>query len=618
MSLSAHTPLRSGIAATTGLRTDRAATVNYAAFPEERYNVIVFLVDDVAREYMSAYDNATWTGTPIDAQWANQWAAGTFAYPGTPRVNALAANGLLFTRMHTAAMCSPTRASLLTGRDNTKHTLGNALVPQVDATEHFYRGKSIYELMDEGGSAYQTGHVGKWHITQLVGSYVDGMAPGLEASLTSLKKPVTYGKVDFFAGNNANQGPYPPGIMDDSDQNDHTAFAWSRYDARENPRTFTGAASGPFAGQTGLTFDAYYTGDLPGDHNALVYTEQAAIDFIEDAAEDGKPFLLNVWFHAPHCPCVWSDTEDQFGIAYLSGQGYHSYGTTSPNNGNIGAQCKAMMQSIDTAVGNIMDAMTADQAARTMVVFLSDNGTAAELLTETTGEADLVDGGTTCIPASRYKPQHSKRAPFEGGIAASCIIHGPAVQSPGNGSVPRVWDGLCGIEDLFAAICHWTGTTPDVDDLTSRSDTLVIRDACASGSAAGRDFYVKQAFNNDYPDDPFSEDQGGQLRWTSVQNAAGWKLLWVKAGASPSDEVTWEWSLFDLNTNYLEHYDAETVAGDGVPVDHGGNLIRNASGATVQDKYDNLASGAKAQFNALYTHLAENYEIPPGMEVTLA
>ncbi len=604
------------------------------------YNVIVFLVDDVSREHLSAYDNATWTGTPIAAPWANQWDPGTFAYPPTPNVTALAANGLLLSRFHTAAMCSPTRASLLTGRGNEKHTLGNALVPQVGDAEHFYRGKSIYELMDDAGSAYQTGHVGKWHVTQLVGSYVDGIAPGLEASLVSLKKPVTYGKVDFFAGNNANQGPYPPGIMDGSDQNDHTAFAWSRYDVRENPRPFTGAASGPFAGQTGLTFDAYYTGDLPGEHNALVYTEQAAIDFIEDAAEDGKPFFLNVWFHAAHCPCAWSDTEDEFGIAYLSAQGRHSYGATSPNNGNIAAQCKAMLESVDTTVGNVMDAMTPEQAARTMVVFMSDNGTAAGLLTPTTGEADLLDDTTQCIPESNYQAQHSKRAPFEGGIGGFCIIHGPAIVNPGDGSTPRVWDGLCGVEDLFPLFCEWTNTPIPIGDYDF-SDAL--RKGVKNTSETGREFYIKCAFQNGHEDDPLGEAQGNDLRWVSIQDADGWKLLWGRAGAeqlpattpaSPETlagvypdepDLSWLWQFYYLPENPLE------ANAPDLPT-HGGDLFwkpnpawTDAEAHDYEDKtpvrrLTALSANnptAAAAFVRLYQHLEENDLIPPDMDLPI-
>ena len=40
----------------------------------------------------------------------------------TPNIDALAANGLRFSNFHVTALCSPTRASLLTGRNH--HAVG--------------------------------------------------------------------------------------------------------------------------------------------------------------------------------------------------------------------------------------------------------------------------------------------------------------------------------------------------------------------------------------------------------------------------------------------------------------------------------------------------------------
>ncbi|MDP3676276.1 MAG: arylsulfatase [Novosphingobium sp.] len=54
-------------------------------------------------------------------------AASTFGGPiPTPNLDRLAARGLLYNRFHTTAMCSPTRAALLTGRNH--HAVGNGIV----------------------------------------------------------------------------------------------------------------------------------------------------------------------------------------------------------------------------------------------------------------------------------------------------------------------------------------------------------------------------------------------------------------------------------------------------------------------------------------------------------
>ena len=57
-------------------------------------------------------------------------AASTFGGPiPTPNLDRLAARGLVYNRFHTTAMCSPTRASLLTGRNH--HAVGNAVVSDI-------------------------------------------------------------------------------------------------------------------------------------------------------------------------------------------------------------------------------------------------------------------------------------------------------------------------------------------------------------------------------------------------------------------------------------------------------------------------------------------------------
>ena len=54
-------------------------------------------------------------------------AASTFGGPiPTPNLDRLAGRGLVYNRFHTTAMCSPTRASLLTGRNH--HAVGNGIV----------------------------------------------------------------------------------------------------------------------------------------------------------------------------------------------------------------------------------------------------------------------------------------------------------------------------------------------------------------------------------------------------------------------------------------------------------------------------------------------------------
>src|ERR1044071_6799192 len=75
---------------------DQFDPLNPARPPAQAPNVLVILLDDVGFGASSAF------GGPIH----------------TPTAERLAAGGLRFTRFHTTAICSPTRAALISGRNH--------------------------------------------------------------------------------------------------------------------------------------------------------------------------------------------------------------------------------------------------------------------------------------------------------------------------------------------------------------------------------------------------------------------------------------------------------------------------------------------------------------------
>ncbi|TWT57790.1 Arylsulfatase [Thalassoglobus neptunius] len=85
----------------------------------------------------------------------------------TPNLQQLADNGLTYTRFHTTALCSPTRAALLAGRNH--HSVGTGVIIEMGTGFPGYTGiipestALIPELLR--GNGYATSMFGKWHNT---------------------------------------------------------------------------------------------------------------------------------------------------------------------------------------------------------------------------------------------------------------------------------------------------------------------------------------------------------------------------------------------------------------------------------------------------------------------
>ena len=110
-------------------------------------NVLVMLFDDLGFAHLGCY------GSSI----------------ATPNIDRLAANGLRYTNFHTTALCSPTRAALLTGRNH--HSVGmrglanwNTGYPNCTGTVA-KSAATLAEMLRPTG--YSTFAVGKWHLAPI-------------------------------------------------------------------------------------------------------------------------------------------------------------------------------------------------------------------------------------------------------------------------------------------------------------------------------------------------------------------------------------------------------------------------------------------------------------------
>jgi arylsulfatase len=116
-----------------------------AKAPKGAPNVLLILLDDVGFGMCSTF------GGPAS----------------TPHLDKLAKNGLAYNRFHTTALCSPTRAALLTGRNH--HSVGTGVIIEMGTGYPGYTGviprsaALVSEILK--GNGYATGMFGKWHNT---------------------------------------------------------------------------------------------------------------------------------------------------------------------------------------------------------------------------------------------------------------------------------------------------------------------------------------------------------------------------------------------------------------------------------------------------------------------
>ncbi len=300
----------------------------------------------------------------------------------TPRIDELAAGGIKFLDYHSnGAVCSPTRAALMTGCYQQRTGIEGV----VTAANHRVGGLAVdqYTLADMArDQGYVTGLFGKWHL-----------------GYDTLHFPVKNG-FDEFTG-------FVSGNVDYITHIDQTGI----YDWWES---------------TDSIYEPGYLTDLITEH---------AVQFIQDHA--GHPFLLYVAHGAPHYPYQGRDDKPERAVGDVFSRG----GTLDEK---IRAY-KEMITALDEGVGTIVDEVKRLKLEdNTLVLFCSDNGGVAAVGSNGVlrGQKGTLWEGGHRVPAIAYWPGKIEPSTSSELVLSMDIMPTLASLSGANANAGANWDGI--------------------------------------------------------------------------------------------------------------------------------------------------------------------------------
>ncbi len=421
-------------------------------------NVVVVLVDDLG--------------------WKDLGCQGSDFYR-TPNIDRLAAGGMRFTDGYAScAVCSPTRAALMTGRSPARLGLTDWIRAE------FQLHNRQWPNIRERAGYHRSADAGRKLITPVN----ERQLPLTEITLAEMLKPLGYRSAYIGKWHLGGKGRLP------TDQGfDENYGGW---DYGQPPSYFD-----PYVVTERLpmgipTLPSRAPGEYLTDREA-----DEAVGFIE--RNSARPFLLYVAHYAVHTPIQAKKSIEA------------KYEKLRDGKGQDDAAYAAMVQSVDEAMGKMLDALERNGLTeRTVIFFTGDNG-------------GLDRGGR---PTENAPLRSGKGYAYEGGLRTPWIVRWPGVTPPGTVSAEPVVS-----VDLMPTIAAATGAGLPRDRALEGID---LRPALVGGALPERSLYWHFPHYRHGPGhDPYSVVRKGNWKLIEFYDPPGTELYNLAADLSETTDL---------------------------------------------------------------------------------
>ncbi len=386
-------------------------------------NFIVLIGDDMAVETLDCYGVGSATAV-------------------TPNLDSLCAAGMRFDNFWAQPVCSPTRATILSGRygfrtgvgapatsgipalavpekaDDAHKELGGGGPPRREAGENVpapgLRADEFtlpMALKADASLGYETAAIGKWHLADQTNGAIEH--PNL-AGFDHYTGSVRTGGVESY-------------------------FAWSK--------VTNGEISDGKAGWA----------DSDKVDDAIAWLDQRSGD---------QPWLLWMAFNAPHTPF-------HLPPLHLLNSDARNLDPDAISNENQHAYYNAMIEALDTEIGRLLAHLSEAQRANTYIVFVGDNGTPEQV----------------AMPPFDFT--HAKGSITQGGVNVPFFFVGPGIDS---GQVSKA---LANSVDIYVTLVELAGI--DSDSILPSDkvfDTVSLTPVLFGESNAVRDYAYADVFGS--------------------------------------------------------------------------------------------------------------------------